>query len=284
MKEVSIIRYHTDASSVNSRINLEQHLFTFLLEGGKRVSYAGKQETISPEQFMLLSTGNCLMSEKTASSGGQYRSILLFFDKELLTDFLGRHSAALKIASNKHDHPFVVFEKDAFLVNFIESLALMLDAGRSPSAEMNHLKLEELLLHLYSHYPQVINQFRNSKVMVDHERLIHQAVNSVTDRTASVEDLAFLCHMSVSTFKRRFHEIYASTPKKWLLEKRMEKALYLLGYSGKKASEIYGELGYQNLSSFIQAFKAIHGTTPKKYQEKIERSATLFDHQSMSLP
>jgi len=276
MKEVSILKYNTGASSVNSRINLDQHLFSFLLEGGKSVCYADKQETIGPNRFMLLSAGKCLMSEKTASSGGQYRSILIFFDKELLSDFLSRHSATSQNAPQ--NHPVVVFDKDDFLVNFIESLALMLKAAQSPSAEMKFVKLEELLLYLHSNYPEKINQFRKTGLNADYQKLIRHAVSSGIDQMQSVEDLAFLCHMSLSTFKRRFREIYASTPKKWLLEKRMEKAVHLLGHQGKRASEIYAELGYQNLSSFIQSFKGIYGITPKKYMEKIGRSATLSEH------
>jgi AraC-like DNA-binding protein len=46
----------------------------------------------------------------------------------------------------------------------------------------------------------------------------------------------------------------------------MEKAAQLLKQNGHKASDIYYELGYQNLSSFIQSFKQVHGITPKQYQ------------------
>ena len=88
---VSIIRYNSDMASTNSRIKLRQNLFSFLLEGQKSVQYAGTQVMINPNQFLLLSSGNCLMSEKIAAPGGRYRSILFFFDHKLLTDFFVRH-------------------------------------------------------------------------------------------------------------------------------------------------------------------------------------------------
>jgi AraC-like DNA-binding protein len=72
--------------------------------------------------------------------------------------------------------------------------------------------------------------------------------------------------MSLSTFKRRFARIYGTSPNKWLLEKRMQKAAQMLKQSECKVSEIYFELGYENLSSFIQSFKQVHGITPKQYQ------------------
>jgi AraC-like DNA-binding protein len=72
--------------------------------------------------------------------------------------------------------------------------------------------------------------------------------------------------MSLSSFKRRFARIYGNSPNRWLLEKRMERAAKMLRQHNRKASEIYYELGYENLSSFIQSFKQIYGITPKQYQ------------------
>ncbi|WPV64040.1 helix-turn-helix transcriptional regulator [Chitinophaga sp. LS1] len=72
--------------------------------------------------------------------------------------------------------------------------------------------------------------------------------------------------MSLSSFKRKFARIYGNSPNKWLLEKRMERAAKMLRHEHRKASEIYYELGYENLSSFIQSFKQIYGITPKQYQ------------------
>lgn len=265
--DLSIIRYNSDVVSINARIKLQQNLFSFLLEGQKCVQYAGTQAKIDPNQFLLLSSGNCLMSEKIAATDGHYRSILFFFDNKLLADFFIRHpETVLPSISEKNEVPFLVFEKDAFLINFIESLGFMLASGQPLSAEMRKVKLEELLLYLNEHYPERIQRFRNSSYEADEDLLIRQAITSNIYNAVTVEELAFLCHMSLSTFKRRFARIYGTSPNKWLLEKRMEKAAQLLKQGECKASEIYFELGYENLSSFIQSFKQVHGITPKQYQ------------------
>ena len=264
---VSIIRYNSDVVSINNRIKLRQNLFSFLLEGQKIVQYAGTQVKIDPGQFLLLSSGNCLMSEKIAATDGRYRSILFFFDNKLLADFFIRHPQALQASTPKNKEvPFLVFEKDAFLINFIESLGFMLASSQPLSAEMQKVKLEELLIYLSEHYPEEIHQLRNSGYDVDDDLLIRQAITANIYNTVTVEELAFLCHMSLSTFKRRFARIYNTSPNKWLLEKRMQKAAQMLKQGECKVSEIYFELGYENLSSFIQSFKQVHGITPKQYQ------------------
>lgn len=264
---VSIIRYNSDVVSINARIKLRQNLFSFLLEGQKSVQYAGAQAKINPNQFLLLSSGNCLMSEKMAAPGGRYRSILFFADNKVLADFFIRHPQALQAPAQKNnEEPFLVFEKDAFLINFIESLGFILASDQPPSAEMRKVKLEELLLYLSEHYPEKIQRLRHFSYDTDDDLQIRQAITANIYNAVTVEELAFLCHMSLSTFKRRFARIYGTSPNKWLLEKRMQKAAQLLKQGECKASEIYFELGYENLSSFIQSFKQVHGITPKQFQ------------------
>ena len=267
MGHVSIIRYNSDVVRINTRIKLRQYLFSFLLEGQKSVQYAGTQVSINPNQFLLLSAGNCLMSEKIAAIGSRYRSILFFFDNTLLADFFVRHPETLLTSAKKNtEEPFLVFEKDAFLTNFIESLGFMLATGLPLSAEMQNIKLEELLLYLSKHYPEKIQRLRNASYDAKDDLLVRQVVTANIYNAVTVEELAFLCHMSLSTFKRRFTRTYGITPNKWLLEKRMQKAAQMLSQGECKASEIYFELGYENLSSFIQSFKQVHGITPKQYQ------------------
>jgi AraC-like DNA-binding protein len=264
---VSLMYYSSEVASINSRINLKQNLFSFLLEGQKSVQYAGTQVKIDVNQFLLLSAGNCLMSEKSAAPGGNYSSIVLFFDNKLLIDFFMRRPQKILSAGRKNNQtPIVKFEKDIFLINFIDSLSFMLRSKLPLSSEMRKLKLEEILLYLSEYYPEKIQQLHSLSFEADADLLIRQAITDAIDNTMTVEELAFLCHMSLSTFKRRFAVIYGTSPNKWLLEKRMQKAAQLLKQGDFKVSEIYFELGYENLSSFIQSFKQIHGITPKQYQ------------------
>ncbi|GAB4052229.1 helix-turn-helix domain-containing protein [Spirosoma litoris] len=264
---ITIVRYNSEIASVKNRITLQQNLFSFLLEGEKTVYYAGKTIKIKPDQFLLLSAGNCLMSEKIAAPAGSYRSILIFFDNKALADFFTRHPGLHQTKANEFaEEPFLLFEKDAFLHNFIESLGYMLTTSQSVSANMRLVKLEELLLYLGENHPGQLQKLRAMSQEADEEVRIRQAVTANMEHPVSVEELAFLCHTSLSTFKRRFAKLYGTSPTKWLLEKRMQKAALLLKQGDHKVSEIYYEIGYENLSSFIQSFKQIYGVTPKQYQ------------------
>lgn len=264
---LSIQRYRTNKPAARARIMLQQNLFTFLLDGEKTVHFAGTQVTVKPHQFVMLAAGNCLMSEKVAAQNADYHSILIFFDTNLLSEFFNRHASLLDKQTKQSDnHPFLLLEKDEFLVNFTRSLDCMLIDDKPIYHDLQKVKLEELFLYLAVQYPGQLQQIRNMSYEANDDLIVSQAVTSHMDSNITVEELAFLCNMSLSTFKRRFARIYGNSPNRWLLEKRMERAAKMLRQDDRKASEIYYELGYENLSSFIQSFKQIYGMTPKQYQ------------------
>jgi len=264
---ISIFSYRAEGERIKNQITLRQNLFSFLLEGEKSVYYAGKMVNIQPSQFLLLAEGNCLMSEKIAASGGNYRSILISFDNGVLADFFIRQPNLLTTTGDAlSEDPILLFSQDGFLKNYIHSLEYMLAGDQVISANMQRLKLHELLLYLGENSSGTLQKLRGMSHGEADDILIRQAVTANIDHPVSVEELAFLCNASLSTFKRRFFKIYGTSPSRWLLDKRMEKAAQLLRRGDRKPSEIYVDLGYENLSSFIQSFKQVHGITPKQYQ------------------
>jgi AraC-like DNA-binding protein len=266
-EEISIIRYRSGKPAPRAMITLPRNMITFLLDGEKTVHFAGAQVNVKPYQFVMLAAGNCLMSEKVAAPGADYHSILVLFDNKFLSGFFDRHIALIdRPEKTLGQVPFLLFEKDEFLVNYTHSLDSMLIGDKPVHPLLQRVKLEELLLYIAVQYPGQIQQIRNMHYETNDDLLIRRAVTSNITNNITVEELAFLCNMGLSTFKRRFARLYGNSPNKWLLEKRMERAAEMLRRKDRKASEIFSELGYENLSSFIQSFKQIYGVTPRQYQ------------------
>lgn len=266
-EDIYLLPYQSRVVRIKSKVTFKYNVFSFLLEGGKSVYFGGRNTETDPTKFMLLSAGNCMMSERTAAGSGNYRSILLFFDNKLLADFFAKHPPAQKAGVGKGTgEPFLVFENDAFIANYLQSLALMLAAEPAPTGAMRRVKLEELLLYINSRYPGDMLMLQHASREIDMDTEIRRVASANISTGVTVEELAFLCNASLSTFKRRFARIYGTSPNKWLLQKRMEIAADMLKRGELKASEIYYKVGYENLSSFVQSFKQVYGTTPKKYQ------------------
>lgn len=267
-QEVYILKYNSTVTSRKSQITLQYHLFSFLSEGEKLVVYPGSTIGIDPTQFLLLSTGNCLMSEKNAAANGTYRSTMLFFSDKALVAFFLKYPDLLAPGPIVPNPPFLVFETDGFLLNFVYSLNLLLDLGSHFTVAMQELKLEELLLYICQHYPNQVPALRATTATTETagNLELRQVVEANRHQPVTVEDLAFLSNMSVSTFKRRFSQLYKTSPNKWLVQQRLALAANLLQEGNLKTSDVYYRVGYETMSSFIQSFKQAYGVTPRKYQ------------------
>jgi len=265
---ITILSYQSSHNNVKSRITLNQNLFSFLLAGTKTVNYSDKNALIDNTQFLLLSAGNCLMSEKTAPENSTYKSILFFFDNSELANFFIKHT--LDSNTNKHytEEPFIVFKLDSFIHNFLHSLELML-TEKPISKAMRALKLEELMLYLCDKYPKEIIRIRTAVFENQEDITIRKAVTANIGNNITTDELAFLCNMSLSTFKRKFSKLYGAPPNKWFLQQRMELAAALLRNGNEKPSDIYYKVGYENHSSFTHSFKQTFGLTPSEYQQQI---------------
>jgi len=80
----------------------------------------------------------------------------------------------------------------------------------------------------------------------------------------SLEKLGYLTGRSLSTFNRDFKKLFQTTPQKWLIDKRLELAYYHLAEKKKKPTEVYLEVGFEDLSHFSFTFKKKYGVSPNK--------------------
>jgi AraC-like DNA-binding protein len=86
-------------------------------------------------------------------------------------------------------------------------------------------------------------------------------------KNLKLEELAFLCNVSASTFKRKFVKLYNETPARYFLRKKMEMAKVLL-LENANPIEVYYQVGYESHSSFSQSFKQMYGLSPKDFKQQ----------------
>jgi AraC-like DNA-binding protein len=260
--------YAARMGSFNGKSILHTNTISLVMNGEKTMQFANKTLNIKNDEFHFISAGNCLASVNL--SGKEiFKSILIFFDNAALTDFYLKYARHINKIKQKHTikaEPFVNFKKDAVVLNFINSLDLLLQSNKAISVEMRQIKLEELLLHLLETHPVELLSFQvNERKDLD-DLEIKKVVESNVTSNINIEELAFLCNVSLSTFKRRFEKIYCTSPNKWILQQRMELAKHLLQGHREKPSAVFHKVGYENHSSFSQSFKQYFGISPKDCQ------------------
>ena len=249
---------------------LGKNAISLVISGEKTMRFAERSVEVRDDQIHFLSTGNCLVSMDLKRKT-PFRSILIFFDDSHLIQFFIKYKH--KISTKSADaagasDPYISFYKDALIRNFISSLQLLFDTGTEISPEMKQLKFEELLLHLLETHPAPLLSFQVTKSKYPDDLVIRRLVETNITSHIALEELAFLCNTSLSTFKRRFAGIYGTSPNKWFLRRRMELARDLLVLHHERPSDVYAKVGYENHSSFSESFRQIFGTTPKAFQSR----------------
>lgn len=271
--DLIVYNYHTtDKSSIKAKVVANRHVFSFLQEGEKEVHFYDQSVKFTPAQALLIPASNCLMSERP-SQAKQYRAFLFLFSDTNLTSFRSKYPFLFTsdYKATRDQSSFFLFNQDEFVKGFIQSLQL-LPNHTSSSAVSEHLlqiKFEEIMLYLCDRYPKEFLPLLASLTATSFDLPLRKVVENNVYNNLSMEELAFLCNMSLSTFKRKFEEVYGTPPARWFHLKKMQQAAFLLKHQNVKASEIHHELGYENLSSFVQAFKKEFGKTPKVYQQSI---------------
>ena len=139
------------------------------------------------------------------------------------------------------------------------------------------MKREELLIILLQAQPELAGLFFDYGI--PQKISIEGFMNRNYKFNVGIERFAFMTGRSLSAFKRDFKEIFNETPNRWLVQKRLQEACFLIEKENKKPSEIYLDLGFETLSHFSFAFKKQFGLTPtgltgqKNDQPPVNRSS-----------
>ncbi len=85
------------------------------------------------------------------------------------------------------------------------------------------------------------------------------------DKDISVENLALMCSMSPSHFRRTFKQIYNLSPVDYLNQIRINKAKDLLNSRMYSVSDIAVMTGFNSVYYFSRKFKETVGLSPKNF-------------------
>ena len=245
---------------VNSKVNLGMNMFSFLQVGKKQVHFAGTAVAVNKDQSLLLKKGNWLWTELLDTEAIYYCK-LFFFSEKILKEFLQKHTDNKDIAKNKP--PYFIIRNDSYITSYLNSLSTI---GKAPATFMDNLlavKFEELMLYLIQKYGRKFELYLHSLIN-NESSTFKTTIESKVHSNLKLGEIAFLCNMSLSTFKRHFISEYKVSPGKWLQDKRLQMAREILEEGVSRPNDIYFDFGYNNLSNFSIAFKNKFGFNPSE--------------------
>lgn len=85
----------------------------------------------------------------------------------------------------------------------------------------------------------------------------------------SMSEIAEMCNVSESYFRKLFKEYSGMTPNKYLLKHKIKKAKSYLAYDNMSISSIADLLGFSDSAYFIKRFREETGMTPYEYRKNM---------------
>lgn len=112
--------------------------------------------------------------------------------------------------------------------------------------------------------PYLDNEMQAKKLKMAKELLVNNLQNP-----PQLKELADEVELSEYHLKEGFKKIYGNTVYGFVLDKKLEFAREKLISSNQKVKDIAFEIGYENPSHFIAAFKKKYGITPKQFTKEL---------------
>ncbi|MUV04697.1 helix-turn-helix domain-containing protein [Flavobacterium rakeshii] len=242
---------------------ISEHFFLYLLKGSMNAYDGNKQYQMVPGDYCI-ARKNHLVRYTKYKDNGAFEKIIITFDAAFLQQFLERHPFEKLLPIPRSTDSFVFLPKQQLVESYIQSLAPYYNGQETLNATFADIKREELLLILLQNAPELQAILFNFGIP---EKLNLEAFMLKNFRfNVSLERFAFLTGRSLSAFKRDFKKVFGVPPGAWLKKKRLEEAYFLLSKENRKPSEVYLEVGFEDLSHFSFVFKKEFGKTPGEVQ------------------
>lgn len=241
---------------------ISEHVLTFIESGSLTVNDGIKVHELEEGDFAFYSKNNLAKFAKVPSAvTGEFKALSLMIDGQSLKKFANAYGYD-QAGKGVPGKPVTKLKSDRVLLAFADSLKAYAENIPQQSDALLNLKVNEALLILMQTNPELAHiMFDFSEPgKIDLKAFMYQNFHF----NVSLTRFAYLTGRSLSTFKRDFQKIFETTPNKWLQQIRLKQAHFLISEKGKKPSDVYLEVGFENLSHFSFAFKKAFGVAPSQ--------------------
>lgn len=232
------------------------HALGLIVSGKLEICFSGHR-IISEAGDMALIRRNELVKvlKIPADDGRPFRAINIFLTQQILRDYALLHQIPRQ--ERYIGPPLVELNGNRFIRAYWDSLLPYFNEPGKFTQKMAKLKTDEAIELLLSCGIGADNFLfdLNEPHKIDLEKFM----NKHFIFNVSMSEFARLSGRSLSTFKRDFKKLFDESPEKWLLNKRLEEAKYLITAKQMKPGEVYYAVGFENFSHFSDAFKQRFG-------------------------
>lgn len=266
-----VVKKEASAVNPNNDRYVTVHGFTLVQEGELVVTTEhGVTKRVKEGEIIFLPKSLYLISDIIPNKSS-FKAIVFFIDDSIIEEFL--ESFPDSVATGVESENVWVTNDTSGIALFTEALIQLHTGGSTVTNKVTRYKLLELL-HLLKNTSNGNGLLEKLTKAKKREKVhIKKFMDMNYAKPLKIEDYAFLTGRSISSFHRDFKRLYKMSPKKWLIDRRLEKAKSRITEDyGTSITEIALSAGYENISNFIKAFNKKYGISPKQYQMHVRES------------
>jgi AraC-like DNA-binding protein len=238
--------------------NVDEHALIYLYEGSLTVTDIHGNYEIKEGEAMLFYKNMLAKFVKNPAATVPFHSVAIAFSKSFLTQYYADNKPGKQF---KPQIELCNIAKHPLLTSLFDSILPYYEMqGDTLPAPLSDLKLKEAMTILRTVEEKSDNILANfsgqGKLDLLDFMQKHYAFN------ISLERFAYLTGRSLATFKRDFQKAFHTSPQKWIVEKSLKEAYFQIIQKNKRPSDVYLEVGFENLSHFYCSFKQYFGYNP----------------------
>ncbi len=264
-KYAKFVHMVTEENLFKDEIMLDFHSFVHIISGEMLVVQSDKSYTFGADQTMLFPRNQLSSVIKRPKDGRPYKAIVLTLTTDHLEKYYTKNT--FKITQS----PILktrIFSKHPLLDSFFASLKPYFDLTEELPDKLDVMKIDEAITIIRSIDPEIDNLLADfsipGKINLPDFMEKHFMFNM------PMEKFGYLTGRSLSTFNRDFKRAFKTTPRDWLMQKRLELAHYQLAEKKRKPVDVYLETGFENLSHFSFVFKKHFGYAPTSLKNQLQ--------------
>jgi len=238
---------------------ISEHIFNYQISGTLHINDGNQSHVFHEGDFHFCKRNHLVKFTRQSPENGEFRSISVRLDQQTLRDFSIEYSYD---GVKKHDSEIIQSLKpDPLYKSFMDSL-VPYQLKQPENEKLLSLKSREAILILLQTNPELAGTLFDftEPCKIDLEAFMNKNFHF----NVEMKRFAYLTGRSLATFKRDFEKLYQIPPSRWLQQRRLQEAYHLIKEKGKTVSDVYLEVGFEDLSHFSFAFKKKYGMAPSK--------------------
>ncbi len=241
--------------------------FIYFKDRAPKLLSANQNVQINSQEAVLLKCGNHFLELLKQTDEEEVEAMVVHLYPEVLKKLYANELPGAIQNKECKDPSEVVVSKEV-ISRFIDSLEFYFQNPALINDDLLELKIKELILLLMQSKNVCSIQELISDLYSSRSVQLKKIIELHRYSNLGTEDLAKLCNLSLSSFKREFTKTFNDTPNNYITLQKLKRAKELLRITEMAISEIAYGVGFNDPFYFTRIFKKKIGLSPTEYRQQ----------------